>query len=144
MLRRNFLQALMAAAAGLTVAGRPASAKPPLVTVAADTSRFESGISETQRVLAEMLKECRVTSWSRNTLVSGSETWTITYYHAPGTSLTSLDEEAAQATKGRAPRSVWVSTITSSIDASELSGLGRYSLAPTPDKAGYEIEVEWA
>ena len=143
MLRRNFLQALMAAAAGLTVAGRPATAKTPRVTVAADTSRFESGISETQRVLAEMLKECRVTSWSRNTLVSGSETWTITYYHAPGTSLTSLDEEAAQATKGRAPRSVWV-TMTSSLDASELGGLGRYSLAPTPDKAGYEIEVEWA
>lgn len=144
MQRRNFLQALMAAAAGLTVAARPATAKPPRVTIGADTTQFASRLDETQRTLVEMLKECRVTQWSRDTLVSGgAETWTITYHHAPNASRTSLDDEADAASRGRVPRSVIVTHISSSFDISDPDEFGHYGLVPSFDKGDYEIEVEW-
>jgi len=156
MQRRNFIQALVAAASGLTAVGRAASAasSPPLaapkptgvtpcIAVTADTTKFERSLDEAQRMVIEMLKDCRAISVSQSVIVSGAETWTITYRHAPKASRTNLDDEAARASRGRVPRSVNVSAISSSSDISDIDDFGHYSIVPTFDRGDYEIEVEW-
>jgi len=158
MQRRSFLQALMAAAGGLTVAGRaaaaavaPASPPPaaiksasvtPGIAVTADTKQFERSLDESQRTVIEMLKDCRVTSLEKSVLVSGFESWTITYQHAPHAKRTSLDDQADEASRGRAPRSVSVTPLASSIDIATLDNFGYYETMSI-DKGDYEIEVEW-
>jgi hypothetical protein len=154
MQRRNFLQALVAAASGLTVAGRAAVAasSPPLAApkpagvtprVATTTAKIERHLDESQRMVIEMLKECRVISVSQSVIVSGAETWTVTYRHAPNASRTSLDDEADEASRGRVPRSVNVSAIASSVGIDDPDEFGHYSLIPSFDRGDYEIEVEW-
>lgn len=148
----------MAAAGGLTVAGRAATAAvappPPLaaapkpasvtpgIAVTADTKQFERSLDEAQRTVIEMLKDCRVTSLEKSVLVSGCETWTITYRHAPNAKRTSLDDQAAQASERRAPRSVSVTPLASSIDIAMMDNFGYYETMSI-DKGDYEIEVEW-
>ena len=146
----------MAAAGGLTVAGRAAAAastasptattKPvtvtPCIAVTADTAKFERSLDESQRTVIEMLKDCRVTSFEKNILVSGFESWTIIYRHAPHAKRTSLDDQAAKASEGRAPRSVSVTPLASSIDIAMMDNFGYYETTSI-DKGDYEIEVEW-
>lgn len=165
MQRRGFLQALMGAAAGLAGAGAGAAAataasKPATVPAAAptpeplvdiplttqhpgitvDTSGFTGSIADAQATIAEMLKECRVTSVSCTTHAGGAQVLNVTYRHAPHAARSVLDDEADRYIGGRMkPRSV---VVTNSPDPFGVEPLiyGYTGL----ERGVCEIEVEWA
>lgn len=152
MERRSFLQALVAAAAGLSAAKAVASAPvvktlpapkkttTPCTAVTADTTKFEESLHDAKRVVADYLKQCRAISYSAITGIDGSpQRWSITYRHAPDAPLTAMDEYAATVTAGRAPIGVVVT-------ASPVDG----HFVDHPEAAyqsfgieEYQIEVEW-
>lgn len=148
MQRRGFLQALLAAGAGLAgaravvqaaPAAAPAKATTPQVAVTADTKPFRRNLDEAQRTVMEMLKECRVINASRVDTVHGHTSWTITYTHAPTAPRTYLDDQADLIAADRVPVSVTVTQHEQDVDIIELGGF--YKTPVT--KAGHDIEVEW-
>lgn len=153
MQRRGFLQALLAAGAGLAgarAAVQAASSLPPepvktttpQVAITADTKPLRRNLDEAQRTVMEMLKECRVRKLERidYAVGLGVSSWVVTYTHAPAAPRTSLDDEADQITESRAPVSVTVSSCEQDMDIVSLGG----SFYKTPlTSPTYEIQVEY-
>lgn len=124
MQRRGFLQALVAAAAGLSATkavvasatprlAEPVPLAPPQAAVTANTSGFSSSLSAAQATVAEMIKECRVITYSHSVGVHGSPSrLTVFYRHAPRHPREKLDDtvDAMLADRPHAIASVSVST----------------------------------
>lgn len=146
MKRRGFLQALLAAGAGLAgaravvrAAPAPAKTTTPQVAITADTKPFRRNLDEAQRTVMEMLKECRVINASRIDTVHGHTSWTITYTHAPNSPRTHLDDQADLIAADRVPVSVTVTQHEQDVDIIELGGFCKTTIT----KACHDIEVEW-
>jgi hypothetical protein len=143
MQRRNFLQALLAAGSALAGSRAVAAAVAPpesAKAIAPNTQPLRRSLGESQRVLMEMLKECRVLKLERSDDIWAASSWRVTYRHDPDAPRTSLDDEAHQIVEARAPVSVSVSSYGREVDIVSLGGW----LYKTPlTKPTYEIQVEY-
>jgi hypothetical protein len=153
MQRRGFLQAFVAAAAGLAGGGtslasahRPPriAATKPQVAVTADTSGFSAGVNEARAMVLEMLKECRAVTYSHASGVYGSPSrLSVTYRHAPRDPRTEVDEAVA-AILGERPhaiRSANVSSRAQDVDVFDANSL-LYGYTGLQELVS-EIEVEY-
>lgn len=173
MQRRGFLKALAGVSAGLAGGGAavaaaktqassggtlalaaPAKQEPaepllniPLAThkssITADTSGFSGSIADAQRMLTEMLKECRAISYSHAIGAYVAGRLTVIYHHAPDSPRTPIDDKVDEILGGQMkPASVNVSSRCDKIDVLDSGSFWEYRPISI-GKQVTEIEVEY-
>jgi len=147
MLRRDFLKAFSAFGAALAAgvkmpSGQEMAAAPRLPPPAVKTPPLIYSGQTMQDMVMELLKECDVVHYSRESSVGGYDRWTVTYRYIEGKTPSSynLNSSIEPLVAGKRPVSVMVSSHVDFVDVAHLGSLQRRQ----PETAVVDIEVTWA
>lgn len=146
--RRGFLQRLGAAAAAFTAARAgvasavesKAKTTTPSVVVAADTTRFETELERTERMLRGYIKQCRVVSYEKVISLAGPLALRVVYESSDERG--PLDAQVERWTADGRIRDCTVSRVCDEVI--DVWAIGNYSReAFSVGEPKTEIEVTW-